>query len=191
MFDLAIASLGWPGIIGLVGGARAACSAAGGWRCWRVAGFASLGVLGLWDASMATLGLMLAAVVIALAIGIPLGILAGRNQRVSAVISPILDVMQIMPTFAYLAPMTLLFFIGAAPSTVATLIYAIPPAIRITALGIRGVPRDDASRPRRRWARPSRQVLRKVQLPLARRAIGLGDQPDDHDGPLDGRDHRA
>ena len=103
-------------------------------------GFASLGVLGLWDESMATLGLMLAAVVLALAIGIPLGILAGRSKRVSAVLAPILDVMQILPTFAYLTPMTLLFFIGAAPSVVATLIYAIPPAIRITALGIRGVP---------------------------------------------------
>ena len=89
---------------------------------------------------MATLALMLAAVVIALAIGLPLGILAGRSNRAQRVLSPILDVMQIMPTFAYLTPITLLFLIGAAPSTIATLIYAIPPAIRITALGIRGVP---------------------------------------------------
>jgi glycine betaine/proline transport system permease protein len=172
VFDLAIASLGWPGVIGLsgalglvFGGARLAVLA--------IAGFASLGVLGLWDASMATLGLMLAAVLIAIAIGVPLGILAGRNRRVSAVISPVLDIMQIMPTFAYLTPMTLMFFIGAAPSTVATLIYAIPPAIRITALGIRGVPGSSVEAAASMGA-TSRQILTKVQLPMARRAIGLG-----------------
>src|SRR5436190_470140 len=105
-----------------------------------VAGFASLGVLGLWDPAMQTLSLMLASVVIALIVGLPLGILAGRNDRATAILSPILDVMQIMPTLAYLVPVTALFFIGAAPATVATLIYAIPPAVRITSLGIRGVP---------------------------------------------------
>jgi glycine betaine/proline transport system permease protein len=172
VFNLVIASLGWPGIIGVAGalglvfgGVQLAVLA--------IAGFASLGVLGLWDASMATLGLMLAAVLIAIAIGVPLGILAGRSRRVSAVISPVLDIMQIMPTFAYLTPMTLLFFIGAAPSTVATLIYAIPPAIRITALGIRGVPATSVEAATSLGA-TGRQVLTKVQLPLARRAIGLG-----------------
>jgi glycine betaine/proline transport system permease protein len=172
IFDLVIASLGWPGIIGVAGalglvfgGVRLAVLA--------IAGFVSLGVLGLWDASMATLGLMLAAVIIAVAIGVPLGILAGRSRRVSAAISPVLDIMQIMPTFAYLTPMTLLFFIGAAPSTVATLIYAIPPAIRITALGIRGVPESTVEAATSLGA-TSRQVLTNVQLPLARRAIGLG-----------------
>ncbi len=122
---------------------------------------------------MATLALMLAAVVIALLIGIPLGILAGRSRRFAAFISPILDIMQIMPTFAYLAPLALLFFIGAPSATIATLIYAIPPAIRITALGIRGVPTETMeaamSLGSTRW-----QVLRKVQLPLARRTIGIG-----------------
>ena len=107
------------------------------------AGFASLGVLGLWDAAMETLALMLAAVVIAIVIGLPLGILAGRSDRATAILSPILDVMQIMPTLAYLVPVTALFFIGAAPAAVATLIYAIPPAVRITSLGIRGVPGDE------------------------------------------------
>ena len=122
---------------------------------------------------MATLGLMLAAVVISLLVGIPLGILVGRSDRLSAFITPILDVMQIMPTFAYLTPMTLLFLIGAPSSTIATLIYAIPPAIRITSLGIRGVPSESVeaatSLGSTRW-----QVLRKVQLPLASRTIGIG-----------------
>ena len=167
-----IATLGWLGVIGVAGGLglvfgrlRLAVLVVGG--------FLVLGLLGLWDASMATLGLMLAAVVISLLVGIPLGILVGRSDRLSAFITPILDVMQIMPTFAYLTPMTLLFLIGAPSSTIATLIYAIPPAIRITSLGIRGVPRESVeaatSLGSTRW-----QVLRKVQLPLASRTIGIG-----------------
>src|SRR5436190_4025490 len=138
-FDDVIASLGWPGVMGVAG---ALAMVVGGLRLTLlvVAGFASLGVLGLWDPAMQTLSLMLASVVIALIVGLPLGILAGRNDRATAILSPILDVMQIMPTLAYLVPVTALFFIGAAPATVATLIYAIPPAVRITSLGIRGVP---------------------------------------------------
>ncbi len=167
-----LAFLGWPGVLAVAGSLGLVF---GGLRLatLSVLGFASLGVLGLWAASMATLALMMAAVVIALLIGIPLGILAGRSRRVAAVISPVLDVMQIMPTFCYLAPMTLLFFIGAPSATIATLIYATPPAIRITSLGIRGVPSETMeaaiSLGSTRW-----QVLRKVQLPLARRTIGIG-----------------
>ena len=116
---------------------------------------------------------MMAAVVIALGVGIPLGIIAGRSRRFAGVISPVLDVMQIMPTFCYLAPMALLFSIGAPSATIATLIYAIPPAIRITELGIRGVGQDTVeaavSLGSTRW-----QVLTKVQLPLARRTIAIG-----------------
>ncbi len=171
-FNGALAFLGWPGVLALAGGLGLIF---GGVRlailC--VIGFAALGVLGLWDASMATLGLMLAAVVISLLIGIPLGIMVGRSDRLSSIVTPILDVMQIMPTFAYLAPMTLLFLIGAPSSTIATLIYAIPPAIRITSLGIRGVEKETVeaatSLGSTGW-----QVLSKVQLPLARRTIGIG-----------------
>ena len=171
VFNNIIASLGWPGVLGLAG---ALGLAFGGVRLALLAvlGFASLGVLGLWDASMATLGMMLAAVVIAVAIGLPLGIVAGRSDRVSAILSPILDVMQIMPTLAYLSPITLLFLIGATPSTIATLIFAIPPAIRITALGIRGVPAASVEAARALGSTRG-QLLTKVQLPLARRAIGL------------------
>jgi glycine betaine/proline transport system permease protein len=167
-----LAMLGWPGVLAVAGGLGVVF---GGWRLavLSITGFASLGVLGLWDASMATLALMLAAVVLSLLIGIPLGIFIGRNDRASAFVTPILDVMQIMPTFAYLAPMTLLFLIGAPSSTIATMIYAIPPAIRITSLGIRGVGKETVeaatSLGSTRW-----QVLWKVQLPLARRTIGLG-----------------
>jgi glycine betaine/proline transport system permease protein len=171
VFNNLIASLGWPGIIGLAG---AIGFAFGGVRLALLGalGFASLGVLGLWDESMATLGMMLAAVVIALALGLPLGILAGRRNRVSAILSPILDVMQIMPTLAYLTPITLLFLIGATPSTIATLIFAMPAAIRITSLGIRGVSPASVEAAKSLGSTDG-QILRKVQIPLARRAIGL------------------
>lgn len=163
--------LSWPGIIGVAG---ALGFLAGGWRiaALMVAGFVSIGALGLWEPALDTLGLTLAAVLLALAIGVPLGILAGRSDRFRALVSPVLDVMQIMPTFAYLTPMVLLFAIGSASAAIATLIYAMPAAIRITALGIRGVPHASVeaaeSLGSTRW-----QVLRKVQLPLARRVIGL------------------
>jgi len=171
-FENLIGLLGWPGVLATT----AALSAIfGGWRLivGTTLGMAMIGFLGLWTQGMETLAQMLAAVVIALAIGIPLGIVAGRSPRFLSFVTPILDVMQIMPTFAYLAPLTLLFSIGTSSATIATLIYAIPPAIRITALGIRTVP--DASVEAARSLGSTRlQVLTKVQLPLARRTIGIG-----------------
>ena len=171
-FENLIAALGWPGVLAAAGGLGVIF---GGWRLAIMAtlGMAALGVLGLWSSSMDTLAQMLAAVVISLLIGIPLGILGGQSKRFAAFVTPILDVMQIMPTFAYLAPLTLLFSIGVSTAAIATLIYAIPPAIRITTLGIRAVPEASVeaanSLGSTRW-----QVLRKVQLPLARRTIGIG-----------------
>jgi glycine betaine/proline transport system permease protein len=138
-----------------------------------VAGFLAFGVMGLWQESLDTLALTLAAVIVSLAIGIPLGIVAGRDERFQAIVNPVLDVMQILPTFAYLAPIALLFLIGPPAAIIATMIYAIPPAIRITALGIRGVSGTTVeaatSLGSTRW-----QLLRKVQLPMARRTIVLG-----------------
>ena len=90
---------------------------------------------------MDTLALTTAAVLISLVIGVPLGIWAGVSDRFNAVVTPFLDFAQTMPTFVYLAPLTLLFLIGPATGVIATLIYAMPPTIRITAHGIRSVPR--------------------------------------------------
>jgi glycine betaine/proline transport system permease protein len=163
--------IGWVGIIGVAGALGAL---AGGWRIavLMVGGLLALGFLGLWTESIDTLGLTLAAVLVSLAIGVPLGIVVARSRRFQAVIGPVLDVMQIMPTFSYLAPMALLFGIGVAPTTIATLIYAMPAAIRITALGIRRVPSATVEAAESLGA-TGWQVLRKVQLPLARRVIGL------------------
>ncbi len=132
----------------------------------------AIGLLGLWTETIQTLVLIANSVALSLLIGIPLGILAGRNDRFLRLITPVLDFMQIMPTFAYLSPLTLIFLIGPPSAVIATLIYAMPPAIRITALGIRGVPVQTVEAATSLGATDG-QVLRKVQLPIARRTIGL------------------
>jgi len=171
-FETVLIALSWPGLTAI---GTAAGLLVGGWRLAALLGlgFLSFGVLGLWDRSLETLALTLAAVVISLAIGIPIGILAGRSERFYSAIRPLLDAMQIMPTFAYLAPVTLLFLIGATSAAVVTVIYAMPPAIRITALGIRSVSATSVEAARSLGA-TTRQLLAKVQLPMARRTIVLG-----------------
>ncbi len=147
----------------------------GGWRmaALMATGFLSFGVLGLWERSVDTLALTLAAVLLSLIIGIPAGIIAGRSDRFMNAIRPVLDVMQIMPTFAYLAPFALFFLIGPATAAIVTMIYAVPPAIRITALGIRGVAPASVEAATSLGS-TSHQLLTKVQLPMARRTIILG-----------------
>ena len=147
------------------GGIRAAAIVAGA--------FASFALLGLWEASMQTLALMLAAVGLSLLIGIPLGIVAGRSDRFQRAINPVLDAMQIVPAFAYLMPVVILFSTGPAAAVVSTMVYAIPPAIRITALGIRGVATNTVEAAVSMGS-TRRQMLAKVQLPLARRMLLLG-----------------
>jgi glycine betaine/proline transport system permease protein len=135
--------------------------------------FASFGLLGLWEASMQTLALMLAAVGLSLIVGVPLGIVAGRSDRFQRAINPVLDAMQIVPAFAYLMPVVILFSTGPAAAVVSTMVYAIPPAIRITALGIRGVATNTVEAAVSMGS-TRRQMLGKVQLPLARRMLLLG-----------------
>jgi len=134
--------------------------------------FVGFAVLGLWDDSMQTLALMLVAVALSLCIGIPLGIWAGRSDRVLRAFAPVLDAMQIVPAFAYLMPVVIFFAVGPAAAVVTTMIYAIPPAVRITALGIRGVPVNTVEAATALGS-TNRQVLWKVQLPLARRMLLL------------------
>jgi glycine betaine/proline transport system permease protein len=134
--------------------------------------FASFALLGLWEASMETLALMLAAVGLSLLVGIPLGIAAGRSDRFAGLISPVLDAMQIVPAFAYLMPVVILFSVGPAAAVVSTMVYAVPPAVRITALGIRGVAVNTVEAAASMGA-TRLQMLGKVQLPLARRMLLL------------------
>jgi glycine betaine/proline transport system permease protein len=134
--------------------------------------FASFAAIGLWEESVETFSLMLAAVSLSLLVGVPLGVLAGRSGRFNRTITPVLDAMQIIPAFAYLMPVVILFSVGPGAAVVTTMIYAVPPAIRITALGIRGVEPNTVEAATAlgatRW-----QVLTKVQLPLARRMLLL------------------
>ena len=163
--------LTWPGLTAL-GGVLGFL--AGGWRLAALltGGLLSFGILGLWEPAIDTLALTLAAVVLSLAVGIPLGIIAGRSDRFLRIVTPILDFMQIMPTFAYLSPLALFFLIGPATAGLATMIYAIPPAIRITALGIRQVSPTTVEAAAAMGS-TRLQVLRKVQLPMARKTIVL------------------
>jgi glycine betaine/proline transport system permease protein len=128
--------------------------------------------MGLWEESIQTLALMLAAVSLSLVVGVPIGVIAGRNDRFHRAITPGLDAMQIVPAFAYLMPIVILFSVGPAAAVICTMIYAIPPAVRITALGIRGVTKDSVEASRA-FGATKVQTLLKVQLPLARRQLLL------------------
>jgi glycine betaine/proline transport system permease protein len=140
---------------------------------WVVGAFASFAFLGLWEESVETLALMLSAVLLSLLVGIPLGVLAGRSRRFARVITPVLDAMQIVPAFAYLMPVVILFSVGPGAAVITTMVYAVPPAVRITALGIRGVATNTVEAAEAMGS-TRLQVLGKVQLPLARKTILLG-----------------
>jgi glycine betaine/proline transport system permease protein len=137
-----------------------------------VLAFVSFAAMGLWEESIQTFALMLAAVGLSLAVGMPLGVLAGRSDRFQRIVTPVLDAMQIVPAFAYLMPVVILFSVGPGAAVVTTMIYAVPPAIRITALGIRGVPANTVEAAAAMGA-TRLQMLFKVQLPLARRLLLL------------------
>ncbi len=125
-----------------------------------------LGAMGLWDAGMQTLSLMIMATGLSIIIGIPMGILMSKFNRFRSVMLPVLDVMQTMPSFVYLIPVVMLFGLGKIPAIIATVIYAVPPVIRLTDLGIRLVDAEvlEASRA---FGASSTQQLFGVQIPLA------------------------
>jgi glycine betaine/proline transport system permease protein len=138
-----------------------------------VLGFVGLISLGLWNATMLTLALIITSAIVALALGIPLGILAAKSRPFEAAARPILDVMQTMPAFVYLVPMIVFLGLGDAPALVATVIFAAPPAVRLTLLGIQQVPKDTVEAAQAFGATPW-QTLRKVELPQALPTIMAG-----------------
>ncbi|HEY7476641.1 MAG TPA: ABC transporter permease subunit [Actinomycetota bacterium] len=161
--------------LGLVVGAAMLAGVVAGWRMalLAAAGVLSFGILGVWDAALETMALLLIAVTLALLIGIPLGIWAGRRPNVERVLRPILDAMQTIPAYSYLLPFVLLFGIGIPPALLATLAFALPPAIRLTALGVRDVPTSSLE-VAESFGTTTRQELRLVQVPLAKPSIMLG-----------------
>ncbi|MER6788886.1 ABC transporter permease subunit [Streptomyces sp. NPDC000658] len=167
-----VPQIGWLGVVGIAGYVS---WAVGNWRValLAVAGFTFFGLQGLWQESMDTLALTLSAVFVALLFAIPLGVWAGLSDRFNRIVTPLLDLMQTMPTFVYLAPLTLFFLIGGASATIATVIYAAPPAIRITAHAIRSVPETTAEAADSLGA-TRRQALVKVLLPMSKRTVVMG-----------------
>ncbi|MGW1957980.1 ABC transporter permease [Streptomyces sp. NPDC001920] len=167
-----VPQIGWLGVVGIAGYVS---WAVGNWRValLAVAGFTFMGLQGLWQESMDTLALTLSAVFVALLFAIPLGVCAGLSDRFHRIVTPFLDFMQTMPTFVYLAPLTLFFLIGGASATIATVIYAAPPAIRITAHAIRSVPKATVEAADSLGATP-RQALMKVLLPMSKRTVVMG-----------------
>jgi len=144
----------------------------------RLAGLTLLGLLliwnlNLWNLAMLTLALVIVSTVLALAISIPIGIAAAGSEPLNAALRPVLDFMQTMPSFVYLIPAVIFFGLGSVPGIIATVVFAMPPALRLTNLGIRQVPRElievaDA------FGSTPRQKLLKVQIPVALPTIMAG-----------------
>ena len=147
-------------------------------RDWRLGvgtflGMALIVSFGQWVNAMNTLALIVFATLVALAIGIPLGILAARWDRASAIVRPVMDLMQTMPAMVWLVPTVTLFSIGIPAGLVATVIFALPPGVRLTELGIRQVDHEVVEAASAFGATP-RQTLREVQFPLAMPTIMAG-----------------
>lgn len=157
---IAFALIGWQ-----LGGRRVAVTVA--------TALAFCGFIGVWQETMVTVSIVLTALVLALIIGIPLGIWAARSDRAYNVMRPILDGMQTIPAFVYLVPVVMLFGIGNVPGVIVTIVFAVPPVIRLTNLGIRQVP-DDVVEAMRAFGSSEQQLLWKAQVPLAMPSIMAG-----------------
>jgi len=147
-------------------------------RSWKlcigvVISFSLIGYFGMWDNTMRTMSIILVCTFLSIALGIPIGIAMARSNRVQSFVTPILDVMQTMPAFVYLIPVVMLLGIGKVPGVIAVIIYAIPPVIRLTNLGIRLVDEDVLEAATAYGANAS-QRLWGVQLPLAMPTIMAG-----------------
>lgn len=152
---------------------------------WQIAGrrvavivFVSLVVLGLlspeaWSLAMTTLAIVTAAVILAVILGLPLGILAGKSDWFEAGIRPVLDTMQTIPAFVYLVPVVMLIGIGNVSGVIVTIVFALPPLVRLTSLGIRNVDKSVVEAARAFGATPG-QILYKIELPLAAPTIFAG-----------------
>jgi glycine betaine/proline transport system permease protein len=132
-----------------------------------------VGLLGLWSETMTTLAMVLSSVVFCAIVGIPLGIWSGRSDRFETSIRPVLDAMQTTPAFVYLVPIVMLFSVGNVAGVLATIVFALPPIIRLTSLGIRQV-HPELVEAAQAFGATKSQVLRRVQIPLAMPTILAG-----------------
>ncbi|CAM5695225.1 ABC transporter permease [Streptomyces aurantiogriseus] len=169
---LVLLGLGWAGVTAL-----------GALVAWRVAGprlavgtavaFLTCGLLGMWVPTMQTLALMVVAVLASVAVGALLGLAAGLSDRMDRALRPVLDTMQVLPAFAYLLPVVLVFGIGVPAAVLATVVYAAPPMARLTSLGLRGADKEVLEAVESLGA-TARQRLLTARIPLARKELLLG-----------------
>ncbi|WP_419175730.1 ABC transporter permease [Desulfosediminicola sp.] len=138
-----------------------------------VATFVFIGLLGLWEETVVTLAMVFSSVVFCTLVGIPLGIWAGRSDRFESLLRPMLDAMQTTPAFVYLVPIVMLFSIGNVAGVLATIVFALPPIIRLTSLGIRQV-HPELVEAALAFGATGWQVLTRVQIPLAMPTIMAG-----------------
>ncbi len=176
LFSETVKALLWfppPWVLGLL------LTVVGFWRVgWRFGIFTiiALGLIssmGLWPETISTLALVVAASIAALIVGLPIGVAMSRNDRIEMFVRPVLDLMQTMPPFVYLIPAAIFFGLGTVPGAIATLIFAMPPAVRLTNLGIRQVSGEHVEAGKAFGCTP-RQLLLKIQLPLALPSIMQG-----------------
>lgn len=165
-FEKLLIAAPWPIILLVVAGLSWIGS-----RSWKITigavlAFIAIGIFGMWEDTMATLAIISVATLLCIAVGIPIGILMSRSDRMQSLITPILDVMQTIPSFVYLIPVVMLLGIGKVPGLLAVCIYAIPPIVRLTNLGIRLVDREVLEAADAFGASPREKLLR-VQVPLA------------------------
>ena len=146
-----------------------------GWRIglFSLVGFLLVDSLDLWQPAMITLGLVIASTIVSLVIGVPIGVASAQSTRVETTVKPILDVMQTMPSFVYLIPMVVLLGLGNTSALIATVIFAMPPAIRLTMLGIQQVPHETVEASEA-FGATTWQTLMKVKLPLALPSLMAG-----------------
>lgn len=146
-----------------------------GWKfsLFTAISFIVMAMMGLWDAAMSTLSLVLVASLTAILIGVPIGIIAARSDRFSRLVRPVLDLMQTMPSLVYLIPAIIFFGIGKVPGAVATVVFALPPAARLTELGLRGVDAEVVEAGEAFGATPFK-ILTRIQVPLALPTIMAG-----------------
>lgn len=136
-------------------------------------GMFAIGMLGLWDLTMTTLAMLITSMAFCVIVGIPVGIWAARSDRVNSIVRSVLDAMQTIHPFVYLVPIVVLFGIGKVPGTIATIIFALPPMVRLTNLGIRQVP-EDVVEAGKAFGTSDWQLLRDIQIPLALPSIMAG-----------------
>lgn len=163
-----------PMIVMTAGFTLAAWKTAGrGMAIFTVLGFAFIDMIGLWDHTMTTLAMVVTSVLFCAVVGVPAGILSARSDLVWRIVRPVLDIMQTIPSFVYLVPIVMLFGVGMAPGIIATIIFALPPVVRLTNLGIRNV-RGDLIEASEAFGSTGWQMLWDLQLPLALRTIMAG-----------------